>query len=290
VGVSFLNINKIMEEETLSPVLPPAVPPAVPPVLPPVMPPEINVAENPTWEKTKYYIELTKWFIVSVVIVVVSLIIDSGIKERAQGMNEIEQYGKYATNLIILNEDIGPRRLLAQYFAYVTASEKLRKGWMNYYLVIDSEYRKSHDSLVILIKNIDSLLKVDTSSKVKQQLADLRVSKFNLEKQLNSTLTLPNNVKNSQIIYIQISKESLRDKALSLQGSLLKSGYNIPGIEFVDVDLKINDIRYFRDSDYSLANQLKVELETLGIKSELKLLTQFQNKVKEGTIELWLTN
>lgn len=102
--------------------------------------PSSNDSSGPN-ESLKYWVELAKWFMVSVVIVVATLIIDSGFKDRAAGVVEINAYDKYVTDLVVLNENVGPRRLLAQYFANVTASDKLRERWEAYYQKLDSEYR-----------------------------------------------------------------------------------------------------------------------------------------------------
>ena len=79
------------------------------------------------FEKYKFRMELLKWLIGSFAIVIVTLIINYGFRDRAAGLNEIQQYDKYVTELIILNNDPGQKRMLAQFFAYVTPSEKLKK-------------------------------------------------------------------------------------------------------------------------------------------------------------------
>ena len=82
-------------------------------------------------------IDLIKWFLGSFVIVVMTTIISYQFQDREHGLNEMNQYDKYVTELIVLNKDLGKRRLLAQYFAYVTPSDKLREPWMDYYLLLD---------------------------------------------------------------------------------------------------------------------------------------------------------
>lgn len=127
--------------------------------------PQQPVRQQPSpeqkFERFKYYVDFAKWFIVSVALVVVTLIIDAGFKDRAAGLSELQQYDKYVTQLIVLNEEVGPRRLLAQYFANVTASDKLRERWQEYYKLLDGEYIilmkarqekiKTRDSLTALV-------------------------------------------------------------------------------------------------------------------------------------------
>lgn len=120
------------------------------PQIPPVSDPGTEERAKLQFEKYKFNVEVFKWFIVSVVLVVITLKIDTGFRSRSAGVTEITQYDKYVNELVILNPDIGPKRALAQYFSHVIASEELRKGWKNYYTEIEKEY-------VLILKELDSL-------------------------------------------------------------------------------------------------------------------------------------
>ena len=123
-------------------------------------------------------IDLIKWFLGSFVIVVMTTIISYQFQDREHGLNEMNQYDKYVTELIVLNKDLGKRRLLAQYFAYVTPSDKLREPWMNYYLLLDKEYKQlqRQDSLItIQLSNSDSTSNkhlLEKQEEIKQKLND----------------------------------------------------------------------------------------------------------------------
>jgi len=90
-------------------------------------------------QRMKLWIDLAKWFITSVAIVVATMIIDWGFKDRQAGLAELKFYNNYVTELIVLNPSPVQKRMLAQYFACVTPSEKLRQQWVVYY---DSLYRE----------------------------------------------------------------------------------------------------------------------------------------------------
>lgn len=96
-------------------------------------------------------IELFKWFLGSVVLVLIPIIINWGIDDRRQGLDEVKQYDKFATELILTNNSLGKRRLVAQYFSYVIPSEKLRKPWERYYKLLDMQYKalQKKDSLLL---------------------------------------------------------------------------------------------------------------------------------------------
>lgn len=107
------------------------------------------------FEKYKAKIELFKWLIGSVALVLVTTVIDFGFRDRSAGLTEIQQYDKYVTELIVLNEDPGQKRMLAQFFSNVTPSEKLKAGWTNYFNQVDKEYK---DYIEPILKN-DSIIR-----------------------------------------------------------------------------------------------------------------------------------
>ncbi len=150
--------------------------------------------EPSKFEKIKYLIDLGKWFIVSVALVVMTSIIDSGFKDRAAGITEIQTYDKYLTDLIVLNKEVKPRWLLAQYFANVTASDKLRERWVEYFKILDEDYNSTR----VIVEKVDGRLKELRTKNEKDLTTDERTEKKNLEEyyinlivQLKDTLRLP---------------------------------------------------------------------------------------------------
>jgi hypothetical protein len=93
------------------------------------------------FEKFKFKIELVKWFIVSVVLVILTIIIDKGFKERAAGIQEMQAYDKYV-EIILKADNIEDRWKLSEYFAVVTPAERLRNRWIAYKDSINGDYQK----------------------------------------------------------------------------------------------------------------------------------------------------
>lgn len=87
------------------------------------------------------YIELFKWFISSVAIVVVTLIIDTGFRERETGINEMKLYSDYV-DVILKANNIEERYKLADYFATVTPTDRLRDRWVEYRNSIVESYHE----------------------------------------------------------------------------------------------------------------------------------------------------
>lgn len=82
-------------------------------------------------DKLDKLIELGKWFIISVALVVGSAIVVDGFKEREQDVREIEVFDKYVTTITEV-EGVEKRWLLAEYFSMVAPDGELRKSWVAY--------------------------------------------------------------------------------------------------------------------------------------------------------------
>ncbi len=97
--------------------------------------------------KVDKLIEIVKWFVISVAIVIGASIISDSFKEREQDIKEIGVFDKYVTT-ITEAKGIEKRWLLAQYFSFVAPPGELRKSWEAYKVAIKpefDEYRKSKD-------------------------------------------------------------------------------------------------------------------------------------------------
>jgi len=145
-------------------------------------------------QKLKLIFDVVKWLIGSVALVVVTIVIDYGFRDRAAGLNEIKQYDHYVTNLIVLNKEVGPRRLLAQYFSLVTPSEKLRKCWENYYWVVNKDYQATviKDSLLnVRLKKFMTMKALNPEEQF--EAADLAKQKEYTDHELHADMKLPQN-------------------------------------------------------------------------------------------------
>jgi len=115
-------------------------------------------------EKLSLYIDFTKWIVVSVALVIIASVVDASFKDRAAGINEIEQYDKYV-NMVVANDRIGAKKRLAEFYSLVTASEKLRIRWEKYYVIVEKEF---NDSVEMYQKLRDTLSHI-TDSATKEQ-------------------------------------------------------------------------------------------------------------------------
>lgn len=118
------------------------------------------------------FVELFKWFMGSVVIVIVTLVIESGFKERETGIEEMKIYNEYV-DIILKADNIEERWKLAEYFAVVTPTQRLRERWINYQTILVDDYKryKGLDSVeAYIVSNptetmIDSLVVIQQEKK-----------------------------------------------------------------------------------------------------------------------------
>jgi hypothetical protein len=127
-------------------------------------------------------IEVGKWFIVSVAIVIGSTIVSDSFREREQDVKELEVFDKYVST-ITEADGIEKRWLLAEYFSFVAPPGELRKSWEAYKATIKprlDEYREDKAKL----SNLAS--KDQPSETDKQEITHLKNKTEALEKSLVS--------------------------------------------------------------------------------------------------------
>ena len=88
----------------------------------------------------KKYFELIKWFIGSVVLVILTLIIDKGFRERSAGIQEMQAFDKYV-EIILKADNIEERWKLSEFFSTVTPTDRLRDRWIDYKKLIEWDYK-----------------------------------------------------------------------------------------------------------------------------------------------------
>ena len=242
------------------------------------------------FEKYKYKVELFKWLIGSVALVVMTTIIDWGFKDRAAGLQELEQYDKYATELIVLNNDPVKKRMLAQFFSKVTPSEKLRQGWEKYYLEVNAEYRKFLRDDSIARDKLKRLKTTENLSPVeKEEKEKLEIQVNETRRIINQPIILPDKAV-VPVVYIHIGREEIRDQARELTAKIVELGYKAPGIELIESarNLKQNEIRYFRQSDEAVARILQEVLADSQMEAKVNPVFRLSSQAREGTIEILL--
>lgn len=145
----------------------------------------------PKLEKFKLIMEYVKWFIVSVVLVVIALIVDSGFKSRDQGLKEMTQYDKYL-DVLVYNDNVGAKLKLTEFLATITTSKDLRKRWEVYLEKVKAEYEEYQRKDSVTKAKLDNLYQKDTLSKGELKTYEkLQKEKNEIDFQLSKDIKLP---------------------------------------------------------------------------------------------------
>lgn len=141
------------------------------------------------FEKYKFSFELVKWLIGSVVLVIITIIIDKGFKERAAGIQEMQAYDKYV-EVILKADNIEERWKLAEYFSTVTPTERLRDRWIAYKDSITADYilfKELKDSMFELQNRKNASLAGEPISETDQKINQIQLQMAPFEKKLLKT-------------------------------------------------------------------------------------------------------
>ena len=90
-------------------------------------------------ERFKAWLTFLQFFLGTVVLGIVSTVISNQIQTREVEIKEQDSNAKFLEQA--LQEDVGVRRRLAQYFSLVTRSKVLRERWTAYSKLVESEYQ-----------------------------------------------------------------------------------------------------------------------------------------------------
>lgn len=161
--------------------------------------------------------EIYKWYIVSVAIVISSQLIQSSFTERETGIREMQVYEKYAQEVLKAG-NIEERWRLAQYFASVTPTKRLRDRWIIYRDEVKPEYETFISS-----KKVEQQLTAKDSL-TPQQKTELSQAQDKVES-LNKPLVGTTAVGNWIIVF---TGDTNTDQATTELNNLKKAGINNP--------------------------------------------------------------
>src|SRR6476660_1068297 len=125
---------------------------------------------SPEPPKLEKVIDLGKWFVISIALVIGASIVSDSFKEREEDLKEVEVFDKHV-DTIIAADGIEKRWLLADYFSIVAPSGEIRTAWSNYKTHIQpdlDDYRASKEQLTQLAA------KKDPSDTDRQQITELQ--------------------------------------------------------------------------------------------------------------------
>jgi hypothetical protein len=248
-----------------------------------------QITENIEFEKYKIKMYLFKWITGTLGIAVITMIINWGFKDRAVGMDEISQYDRYTTDLLILNDNPLKKRMLAQFFSTVTPSERLKDGWKEYFVEVNKDYKKFVISDSLLRIKFSDMSKDTTEMNLIQKamfaetIENLKINDSIIKAPLIIPNVLLSSINEVPTIYIHFSNKNKMDQVIELRKLFKDINWKVPELEFKELGCD-NSIRYFHDDDKELAISAK---NLLGNSFKIKKVNM---NAPKNQIEIWINN
>jgi hypothetical protein len=223
------------------------------------------------------WLNFWKFVLGTVVLGIVTTLLNNKIQEREVELKELDQLGKFAN--YALEEEVGVRRRFAQYFSNVTRSKELREGWQRYEAVVNKEYEEKQAET----KDIEKLLLEAQNQNNKEKVLKLQAQLNSLRSALSVTPTSASNK-----VFIQITSENQRELANQIMDELQRKGMIVPGIEKVNVGSNKSEVRYFNADDKQEAELLKSTLNNIGVSITTSYISGY--RVPRKQFEIWLAS
>lgn len=234
-----------------------------------------------TDERFKAWITFWQFFLGTVVLGVFSAIISNQIQTREVEIKEQEANAKFLEQA--LQEDVGVRRRLAQYFSHVTRSKELRERWGDYAKVIESEYQdtlaeKKRLEQEAANKNLDAATKDRLNDRIAQLERELS------PKPASSTTGI------SPRVYVHIAKEEQREAANGIADALKATAVAVPGVELKGMGPKVTELRYFKQAERDEAEHIAATIRTLRPDAVARYVGGYENSndIRPRHFELWM--
>ena len=246
-----------------------------------------RLSKNPNInpEKFEKLVELGKWSITAVGVVVITSIVSDGFKERDQDIKEVGIFEKH-TETILKADGPDQRMLLAEYFAAVSPKGSLKDSWEAYRDRLEDQAKKRSTDTV----------RLDQLSQIKNLTEAQKREEISLASNLaavNQPLAPSVEVYSgpSPRVYFHIDSEPQRCAAGKLRDAL--AGFekaSVPGIQLVETNLGNNELRYFKISEKAQAEKIAEKITALGLAVDAKYIRghETSTKIRPRHYELWI--
>jgi hypothetical protein len=223
------------------------------------------------------------------VFTILGFLTNNWFKDRKVSIEEMNEYERYLTETLVLNDHPAKKRMLAQYFASVTPSGFQNSNWEDYLCLVERDYYKFKIQDSLDRKRYISLLDKSNLTNGEKWEKDVLETKLNtLIKKQNEDVKMPDSEPDKTLsIYIQYEKKAL-EKAKGISNTLDSLGYNVQPLDLVE-GINESDIRFFADSHSLIVKGIAQKLlEKYNLKFKEK---NFKILAKNGipkSVEIWI--
>lgn len=234
-----------------------------------------------TDERFKAWLTFGQFFLGTVVLGIVSTVISHQIQTREVEIKEQDANAKFLEQA--LQENVGVRRRLAQYFSHVTRSAELRERWGEYAKLIEAEYQdtlaeKKRSELLAAAKSLDPVSKDRLFDRIDQ-----------LDRELSPRPSGPSRI--LPRVYIQVTREDQRDRAMAIAEALVASDVLVPPIEVKEKGPSTSQLRYFKRGEREEAEHLASVIRGLQPDTVGQYVPGYEasTAIRPRHYELWLS-
>ncbi|WP_306552848.1 hypothetical protein [Acidovorax sp.] len=234
-------------------------------------------------ERFKAWLTFWQFMLGTVVVGLTSTFISHQIQTREVEIKEQEANAKFLEQA--LQEDVGVRRRLSQYFSHVTRSKELRERWSEYSKIVESEYQATVAEKQRIQKEIEN----NATDAVAREQLQLRVA--DLERQLSPKPAVVTDATQLQArVYIHVGTNTQRSHAEETATTLRADSVVVPGIELRPNSPKRNELRYFRASEKAEAEGLAAAIRATWPDTEAKYVPGYESStaMRPRHYELWI--
>jgi hypothetical protein len=235
-------------------------------------------------ERFAAWLKFAQFFLGTIVLGAFSTIISHQIQTREVEIKEQEANAKFLEQA--LQEDVGVRRRLSQYFAHVTRSSELRERWGEYAKLVEAEYQAALTEKRELQQQAKApALDPAFRDQLQGRIADL-------DRQLSPTVTPTATAAASLAprVYFHIGAEGQRVVAEQTAAILRADSIGVPGIELRANSPSRTELRYFHASERAEAEGLATTIRGMWLGTVVKFVPGFETStsIRPRHYELWI--
>lgn len=233
-------------------------------------------------ERFKAWLTFWQFVLGTVVVGIFSAVISHQIQTREVEIKEQESNAKFLEQA--LQEDVGVRRRLSQYFANVTRSTELRERWKEYAKLVESEYQETLSEKQKLQEEASN----SSLNAIEKDKLQLRISE--LERQL-SPKPATNLTPSKARIYMHIGSDEQRLAAEQTAATLRSDSVAVPGIELRPNSPRRTEVRYFRSTEQAEAEGLTAIIRSIWPDAVIKYIPghEASTAIRPRHYELWIS-
>ncbi|NHN77865.1 hypothetical protein HA520_11325 [Azotobacter chroococcum] len=233
-------------------------------------------------ERFKAWLTFWQFVLGTVVVGIFSTVISHQIQTREVEIKEQESNAKLLEQA--LQEDVGVRRRLSQYFANVTRSAELRTRWGEYARLVEAEYQETLSEKQRLQQEVKSpSLDAMVRDELQRRIAEL-------ERQLSpkpATIVTPLQAR----VYMHIGSDGQRSAAEQTASALRADSISVPGIELRPNSPQRTELRYFRIAERAEAEGLTATVRGVWPDAAAKYVPGYEasTAIRPRHYELWIS-